>query len=68
MLEFLRNPICKLRISLTQLFFKVYKTVYHCKLLVYSEIKASVRIQLVANQPEHLQTEHKYERSRLFSN
>ena len=56
MLVYLRNPACKLCISLTQLFFEIYKTVCRCKLLLYSEIKASVQIQTVANQPEHLQT------------
>lgn len=64
--EFLRNPICKSHISLTQFFLEIYKTVCHCKLLLYSEIKASVSIKFVANQPEHLQNEHKYGRLIIF--
>ena len=64
--EVLRNPVCKLHISLTQHCLDICKTVYHCKLLLYSEIKASVPTQLVANQSEHLQNEHKYGRLIIF--
>ena len=67
MLVYLRNLACKLSIKLTQILFETCKTVCHCKLILCSEIKASVQIQIVANQLEHLQTEHKYERSQLFS-